>query len=306
MGSDNILDNGAVLPTGLLSENASSMMEGFNKSYRNFPLRVGVVTASYPVKNENNRSKLTTEYDVLVIEQNADRGATTIQYRNCFSSEGLGSIADYFETALRPKKKKTTRGDSTNLKGQDGAIVLLLCLDAMSDKGIIIGSLTHPDRKTKLVDEGPLLQGEYNGVHITVNTDGSTSLTFKGATDSHGNPIDESQGDTTVKIEKDGSFQVDHDTIAFRLDRTGNASLAAKKSITLAASSDVTITAAGNVSVKCANATVTASGKITETAPEIDLNGAVSGITTENSHFGVVDFITGVPVNPSKTVKSDV
>ena len=52
---------------------------------------------SYPVNNEKNRSKLTTEYDVVVMEQSENKGATTIMYKNCMSSEGLGSIADFLK-----------------------------------------------------------------------------------------------------------------------------------------------------------------------------------------------------------------
>lgn len=256
------LDNGAVLPHGLLSDNAGAMMEGFNKSYKNYPLRVGVITASYPVSDSRNSTKLTTEYDVLVIEQNADIGATTIQYKNCMSSEGLGSIADFFERALRPQKKKKNKG-ATNLNDQDGAIVLMLCLDGMSDKGIIIGQLTHPDRKTKLVDQGPLLVGEYNGVQITVNKDGSTSLVFKGATDSEGKPLDSKQGKTTAKIEKDGSFQIDHDSISFRLDRDGTTTLKGKKDIKLITDTNVNITTTKDVIATCENGTVTATKQVT-------------------------------------------
>lgn len=53
-------------------------------------------------------------------------------------------------------------------------------------------------------------------------------------------------------------------------------------------------------------ANITAGGTATITAPAINLNGSASGITTENSHLGVIDLITGVPVIPSTTVKSDV
>lgn len=256
----NHLDNGTVLPHGLLGENlASDMMEGFNKSYKNFPLRIGVVIASYLASDDNNISKLTTEYDVSVIEQNADKGATTIVYRNCMSAESLGSIADYLEMALRPKVQKTTPGDSINLNGQDGAIVLMLCLDGMSDKGIIIASLTHPDRETNLTEEGPLLEGEYNGVHIKVAKDGSTSLVFNGATDNQGKPIDTSQGTTTAQIEKDGSFQIDNDKITLRLDKDGTYTVKAKKDIVLNTEANVTIKASKDVKVDCQNATVTAS-----------------------------------------------
>lgn len=53
-------------------------------------------------------------------------------------------------------------------------------------------------------------------------------------------------------------------------------------------------------------ANITAGGTATITAPQIHLNGQASGITTENSHLGVIDLITGVPVIPSTTVKSDI
>ena len=267
----NIMDNGAVLPSGLLGVSDRGMMAGFNKTYRNNALRIGVVVASYPISDDKNRSKLTSEYDVLVVEQNENLGTTTLLYRNCMSSEGLGSIADFFEKSLRPKKKKTTAGESVNLKGQDGAIVLLLCLDSMSDKGIIISALTHPDRKTTLVDEVPRLEGEYNGLNIKVEKDGSATLTFRGATDNDGKVTDKEQGDTVIGIEKDGSFQVKHKTITHRLDKKGTASLTAdedisnttKKNFNIDATENISLKAAKNVVLDCAELASKASGSAT-------------------------------------------
>ncbi len=264
----NYLDNGAVLPHGLLGSDPDSMMSGFNKSYRNFPLRVGVVVQTYPTSDEKNLSKLTTEYDVMIFEQHEDKGATTIIYRNCMSSEGLGSIADFFEKSLRKSKNKTTKGDSLKMKGQNGAIVLLLCLDGMSDKGIILGALTHPDRKTTLKDEGPRLEGEYNGVNVKVEKDGSTTLTFRGATDNDGKLIDSTQGDTVVSIEKDGSFQIKHKTITQRLDKNGKASLTSdddisnttKKNFNVTATENINMKATKNFALECAELAAKASG----------------------------------------------
>lgn len=51
---------------------------------------------------------------------------------------------------------------------------------------------------------------------------------------------------------------------------------------------------------------VLAGGDIVQTGATIQLNGTLSGITTANSHLGVIDLITGVPVIPSPTVFSDV
>lgn len=264
----NVMNNGAVLPTGLLDSNAGAMMAGFNKTYRNNALRIGVVVAAYPVSDDKNRSKLTTEYDVLVIEQHEDKGSTSLLYRNCMSSEGLGSIADFFEKTLRPKKKKTTKGDSVNLKGQDGAIVLLLCLDGMSDKGIIISALTHPDRKTTLKDADPRLEGEYNGLNIKVEKDGSATLTFRGATDSEGKVLDKNQGDTIIGIEKDGSFQTKHKTITQRLDKNGKASLTSdddisnttKKNFNVTATENIVLTATKNFNLSSTDLVAKASG----------------------------------------------
>lgn len=288
------MDNGAVLPNGLLGASDHDMMAGFNKTYKNNALRIGIVVASYPTSDDKNRSKLTSEYDVLVVEQHEDKGTTTLLYRNCMSSEGLGSIADFFEKALRPKKKKTTKGDSVNLKGQDGAIVLLLCLDGMSDKGIIISSLTHPDRKTTLVDEGPRLEGEYNGLNIKVEKDGSATLTFRGATDSEGKPTDSSQGDTVLSIEKDGSFQTQHKTITQRLDKNGKASLTSdddisnttKKNFNVTATENIALKATKNFTLDCNEIIANASGSASLACQKLAIN-AESDIMIKGSQFQV-------------------
>lgn len=288
------MDNGAVLPNGLLGVNDENMMAGFNKTYKNNALRIGVVVSSYPTSSDRNRSKLTTEYDVLVVEQHEDKGTTTLLYRNCMSSEGLGSIADFFEKALRPKKNKTTKGESVNLKGQDGAIVLLLCLDGMSDKGIIISALTHPDRKTTLKDEGPRLEGEYNGVNIKVEKDGSTSLTFRGATNNNGKPTDSSQGDTIISIEKDGSFQVKHKTITQRLGKNGKASLTSdddisnttKKNFNVTATENIALKATKNFTLDCADLTAKASGSASLECQKLSVQ-AQSEISLKGSQFKV-------------------
>lgn len=246
---NNFLRNGAVLPHGLLGDDAGAEKNGFKKSYQNNALKMGVVIETYPTSDTKNKSKLAIEYDVMVMEQHEDRGATTMLYRNCFSAEGLGSVADFFEQTLRKKKKQTSKGPGLNTKGQNGAVVLLLCLDGMADKGIIIGALTHPDRKTTLTDEGPRLEGEFNGVNVKVESDGSCTLTFKGATDNDGQVTDSSQGNTTVKIEKDGSYQVDHKTITDRLDKNGKATRTADDDISNITKKNFVISAQQNANI---------------------------------------------------------
>jgi hypothetical protein len=256
---DNFLNNGTVLPFGLLGQNDSDMMAGFNKSYRNTPLRMGIVIKAYVISDPGNLTGLTTEYDVFVFEQNEDKGSTIIKYKNCLSSEGLGSIADYFEKTLRVRGNLVQQGSPLiDTKGQNGAVVLLLCLDGMSDKAIIMSGLTHPDRQTNLVNDQPYLEGEYNGVNVVVANDGSAKFTFNGATDNDGNIIDDSQGPTVAQIEKDGSFQIDHSTITFRLDRNGTATLTTDKDLDLNITGDVNVNAQGDATVSCANANILA------------------------------------------------
>ena len=291
----NFLDNGSVLPHGLLGISAKSSVGAFNKTYKNTSLRMGIITAIYPFDDDNNHSGLTTEYDVVVFEQNEDRGATTQLYKNCMAAEGLGSIADFLEMNRRPLLEKTSSGQGINTTGQDGAIVLLLCMDGNSDKGVIVGSITHPDRPTNLMSNKPYLEGEYNGLNVVINNDGSTTLTFKGATDNKGVPIDSTQATTTVKIEKDGTFQINNETVTLRLDRTvGTATLKAKTNVDVtvdegditatATKGNITCTAKGNITASAeGNLAATAKGNITADAEGNLVATAKGDITMDGS-----------------------
>lgn len=262
----NYLDNGTVLPSGLLGQ-AVENISAFNKTYKNFPLRFGIVVDSYPVGDQKNHTGLTTEYDVMVFEQQEDQGSSVVKYKNCLSADGLGSIADFFEKTIRKQTRKPSDG-SQNTKDQDGSVVLLLCLDGVSEKAIILGAITHPDRKTTLKDGDPHLEGEYNGIHVVVNKDGSTTLTFKGATDNDGKIKDNSQGPTELRIEKDGSYQVKHKTITQRFDKGGKASLTAdddisnttKKNFNVSADENIVLKATKNFNLSCAELVASASG----------------------------------------------
>jgi hypothetical protein len=315
----NVLDNGTVLPFGLLSGSSSSMHDAFKKTYQNTSMKMGSIVASYAIDDDNNISKTFPEYDVMTFEQNEDQGSTTITYKHCLAASSFGSIADFFEANLRKLEKKTSKGVTPSPSGQNGAIVLLLCLNGMSETGYIISSLAHPDRPTTLVDDQPHAEGEYNGVRIVVNSDGSTSLTFKGATDNDGNVIDSTQGNTVISIAKDGSFQVNHDAITFSMARDGTATLNAKKDINLITATNLNITATGNIVAQCAEADVTTSGaakitvgadatlevtgKATINASEVDVQGSTGKVLT-NVTDPVVDTIFGEPTQGVPTFKA--
>ena len=299
----NLLDNGTVLPSGLVGIENKDTMGAWRKTYQNTSLRVGIVKASYPISDPSNINKQVPEYDVFVFEQNEDKGSTAITYRHCVAATSFGSKADFLEANLRSLTKKTTRDPVISPSGQNGAIVLLLCLNGQSDTGIIVSALAHPDRPTTLTDSGPHLEGEYNGVNIKVNKDGSTSLVFNGATDNDGNITNPSQGPTTLTIETDGSFQVGHDKITFRLDKNGDATLDTKKDTNLNVAGKINIIVKGDATVQCKELNATASGKAIIKASEINLNGASGSVLTTTTD-PVIDLIFGVPTTGVPTVKS--
>ena len=217
---NNHLENGTIMPHGLMSIDPEESSRAFNKTYASTSLRMGVIKKIYSVNDPGNISRLTTEYDVEVIEQDMNRGMAPATYKNCLAVDSMGSIADYLEKNYRVQTQ-TSNQFIPITKGQNGATVLVLCLDATMGKGVVLGGLTHPDRKTNLQSAAPMLEGEYNGVNIVVNNDGSTALTFKGATDNYGVPTDSSQGNTTLQIKTDGSFEFSHSSITISAARNG-------------------------------------------------------------------------------------
>jgi hypothetical protein len=313
------LPNGTVVPFGLLSPNGSqTAVAAFNRSYKNTGIKAGLVQKSYAPTDSENQNGLCTEYDVLTIEQDENKGTTSILYKNCLSTQGFGGIADYLEYTLRPLTMQTSKGFPT-FSNQDGAIVLIQCLNNIGDKAIVVGTLIHPDRTTNVTSNDPQLYGEYNGVNVKVNTDGSVYLTFNGATDSQGAPTDSTQGVTAIQIETDGSFQAMNDQITFRMDRTQkNASLTASQDINLTASGKMNIVATGDCNITTqgkANITstsdtvinasgdcnITASGNVAIKGTQINLNNP-EGMVLTTVTDQVVDYITGIPTVGVPTV----
>ncbi len=237
----NILSNGTVLPSGLLgAQGVEAAISGFNRSYRNTSIKAGIVINSYASTDPLNTNKLCTEYDVLVMEQFENKGSTAILYRHCLSSQGLGSIADYFELNLRPKTFQTNPGTPT-YKDQDGAIALIQCLDGIGEKAIVIGNLIHPDRQTNITTEDPQLFGEYNGVKCQILPDGSFLVSFNGATDSMGKPTDPSQGTTTWQVKNDGSYEFQNSGVDISATKAGTLTIITKADCNITAMATATL-----------------------------------------------------------------
>jgi hypothetical protein len=279
-----ILPNGTVLPHGLLNAQGSeSSVAAFNRSYKNTGLKAGFIVRSFVWNDPENVSQLCTEYDVQTMEQDENKGSTSILYRNCMSSQGFGSIADFFEFTLRPQTYQSV--NSPSFSGQDGAIVLIRCLDDIGSKAVVVGGLIHPDRPTTIPSTSPKLAFTYNGIAVNINNDGSFSLAFNGATDSKGSPTDSSQGTTTFQIKTDGSFQFNHSTINIQADKSGALS--------------ITTTGPTNIIAQGVTTIDGSTIQLGESATEaVILGNTFAEIFNNHQHIGNLGFPTSAPLMP--------
>jgi hypothetical protein len=287
-----------VPPSGLLDIISPSKLSATNKNLNNTPLRMGVVVRVHEVTDESNISKLFPEYDVVTGEQNKQLGQSFVEYMNCISMDSLGGIADFFEKKLRKSDsedfKKTYSFDK-----QNGSLVLLLCIDGFSDKAIIVGSIPHASRKTKLTKEAGLhLEGEYNGLNWKIDKDGALTVTFKSKTNNEGVPQDKQAGGTHIQIDKTGQVDIntglkDAEETYIRMDKKNkNVGLKAGSNIGLTAKKNVAINAEGNIeALSKANVAINAEGtaKFTskssisiEGASAVDIKGGNVTITGNN------------------------
>jgi len=206
----NRLPSGSILPSGLLQVDQETMV-AHNTTFNNTSLKMGIITTVYEIDDANNVSKLVPEYDVMVIEKRGESAPTPITYKNCPTVEMFGGIGDFLEFRYRTQSKaeKKEKDGAKIARYQDGAVVLILCLNGFNETGIIIGGAKHPKRKTKLKkDSGHTLVAEFNGLGLEVDKEGALTISFKGKTDSEGKPLDAKVGGSFIKIKKNGSIEM--------------------------------------------------------------------------------------------------
>lgn len=231
----------------------------FKRIFGDTSLKIGIVIKTYDIDDEKNLNKKIPEYDVLIVQE-GEGSIEPVVYKNCINTDSFGGKADFLEYKLRanskePKGKNTV---NTNFKEQDGNIVLLLCLDGSLDKGVILKSIFHKGRKetTLTKDAGLHLEGEYNGLNWQINKEGELTITFKSATDNDGKPKDKTAGGTTVKMNKEGSIDIntnlqgDEETY-MRMDKKNkNIGLKAGANVGFTAKKDVATNADGSITGK--------------------------------------------------------
>jgi hypothetical protein len=231
----------------------------FKRIFGDTSLKIGIIIKTHEIDDENNLNKKIPEYDVLIVQED-DGAIEPVVYKNCINTDSFGGKADFFEYKLRSNSKEAKGKNTvnTNFEDQDGNVVLLLCLDGSLDKGVILKSIFHKGRKdTSLTkDAGIHMEGEYNGVNWQINKDGELTVTFKSKTDNDGKPEDETAGGTTLKMDKEGSVDIntnleEAEETYIRMDKKNkDVGLKAGANIGFTAKKDVATNADGKITGK--------------------------------------------------------
>lgn len=274
-----ILPSGSVLPSGLLEQGTDSV-SGYSHTFQNYSIKTGIVIATYEIDDVKNLNKTAPEYDVAVTEQNGHMALNVITYQNCVAVTSFGGIADFMEYRLRPQKKVDKNKSDKDSTFQDGNLVLIMCLNGSSDKGIILGGLTHPKRKTNLTkDAGLSLYGEYNGLSWSVDKDGALKIFFNGATDNEGKAINEKVKGSYASIEKDGSLELnDGNKESIRIDKTKKTiSLKSEKDMSLSTELNMNLSSKKDTDMKMDKLFISAQGGVT-------VNGSSFEITSKGNY----------------------
>ena len=249
--------------------------ENKNRLENNYGLKLGVVVEVLDIDNKKNTNKKFPEYTVISVEQDENNIFSVRHYNNCLNIDGFGGLADFFEYKLRSdttKKPSPNRLD-VDFSKQKANVVLLLCQDGVTDKAIILKSLSHKARKTTLTPENGLhLEGEYNGVNWQINKDGEFTLTFKSKTNNKGEPSNKAAGGTFAKIDKTGSFQIQDSSQKFLMDNeNGGIQLDTGGDFKVSSTQNADIEATGNIGIGGNGISLTASktdGQIKQTGFE--------------------------------------
>jgi hypothetical protein len=254
----------SIPPSSLFGKRNRDISDFYNRSFKNYAIRKGVVLEVYEIEDENNLSKISPEYDVMTVEQDQSSGVNTTIYKNCVMMDGFGGVADFFQKKLRPVKDKQKTKSEINVENETGSIVTILCLDGISEKAIIVGSMSNPSKKVLTKEKGIHLEGEYNGINYKVNKDGELTVTFRSATNDDGTPKNEIAGGSFFKIDKTGSFEInDNNKDSIKIDKIAQTiTLNSERSTSVVANANLNLTSRTNTNIKALDLVANAEARI--------------------------------------------
>lgn len=186
------LADGAV--TGMAMQSSSDYNPVFNAQYENTTLRIGYIVRRYPPGDQRNRNGKSWEYDILVTHREGLGPTSSTTYYRCVSLCRYGQIKNFGETIYNAD---TELDSATNQARKFGTAVLVLCVNAASDYGVIIGTIHHPQRSAEEKVDHDVWS--YHGVTQHIADDGSWSFTFAGKNGSSKTAITLDAGDGSWK-----------------------------------------------------------------------------------------------------------
>lgn len=230
-----------VLPSSLLEIPNADYYSAHNHVFNNVKLRLGIIKRKIVPSDPSNQGG-GVEYDVIVFQQDDDKGMSHITYKNCVTMDSFGGVSDFFEFI-----KNSPTKDTLDLSEDDGSYVLLLCIDGKASRGIIIGALPHHNRKSvfknkDIKKDDKILDSEYNGVRFTINPNGELIISVKGSTDNKGK-VKGKELKSEISVNKEGSIGVINDGGSVYIDQP-------KKSVSILSNGDFIVDASKDVKVK--------------------------------------------------------
>lgn len=141
------------------------MIEG-----QDYKLCFGVVLEAINNKDNNELRYLVEVYyktDKTIVE--------------CRMLRQYGGVYNYEDFVMRGYQFDTPNGSRDGILTIPGDVVLVGKIGGSAMEGVILGSMTHPARKSFLDStKGPQYRSEFNGIETFINDKGEWTLTFKG------------------------------------------------------------------------------------------------------------------------------
>lgn len=198
------MDHNDVIPSFYSVTSVAGPLFDDGGAWSNDQFRQGEVKRIILPNEEESRSKLFNEYDVMVTHRGNGTAVSKL-YHNCLLINPFGGLADRCHYTLRQSDV-----DVENPLPGLGSRVAILCLDGNETQSFIIGGLRSEFDKDDSA-KGHHLLFEFNGVLFEINDDGSWSITNKGKTDIQGEADDKRDtagSGTKVQVEANGNFVV--------------------------------------------------------------------------------------------------
>lgn len=201
-----VLDDNTVIPHYMGATSRGRPMD--TGAQTNLGLRVGEVKELVYPDDSRSVSKRFIEYSVEVQHQDGSGPGTTSVYTGCLLANLFGGAADALHYTLRADDHKSSGDDGFG----SGSKVLLLCVNGQTTRALIIGGVR--DSKVDQSSDtkaGHNLAFSFNGVSVTINSDGEFQLQFGGATVHDGSlasTADAAAAPTTIAIHKNGNLRV--------------------------------------------------------------------------------------------------